>query len=85
MLSYSILNVVGSLPGCLYKCLVTRRFCVAKFDADGAAAMSTDIQMGKVSLANEQLDGSDDQDGLKTRDPFSTLLGPMRLSVLVIS
>lgn len=58
---------------------------MANFDADGADAMSTDIQMGKVSLANEQVDGSDDQGGLKTRDPFSTFLGPMRLSVLVIS
>lgn len=45
---------------------------MAKFATDGAGAMSTGLQMGKVSLVNEHLDVSDDQDGLKSRDPFST-------------
>lgn len=55
---------------------------MAKFATDGADAMSTDLQMGKVSSVNDHLDVSDDQDVLKSRDPFSTFLDLMSLSVL---
>lgn len=39
---------------------------MAKFGADATDAMSAGLQMGEVSLANEHLDVSDGQDGLKT-------------------
>lgn len=48
---------------------------MAKFGADGSDAMSTGLQMGEVILANEHLDVSDEQDGLKTLCQLSWVPG----------
>lgn len=57
---------------------------MVKFGINDTNAMNIGLQIGNADSANEPLDVSDDQDGLKTRDPFSASPGAMSLVVLVI-